>query len=199
MLFALISPRRVRTTTAALLAGVFLAACSTTDEPPREEPREEGRLGLPTWYIERQTPDEPMVIYGFGASQAEPDYPDQMRRQARANAAAEVAEQLTQTIQALNSEYFDRQDLGADGQDARTRQQIQQTVEQWVDQTLVGMRYERTDVTEDGRWVVMARYDLEQDFDAYFNAIDADDEGLRRDLRSSASDHLQRLRERTGN
>lgn len=191
-------PGAVRPALIALLAGVFVAACGTTEDP---DPRTaEDRLGLPAWYVDRETPDEPMVIYGFGASQAEPDYPDQMRRQARANAAAEVAEQLTQTVQALNSEYFDRQDLGTDNeQDARTRQQLQQTVEQWVDQTLVGMSYERTDVTEDGRWVVMARYDLEQDFSAYFDAIGADEDGLRSDLRGAAQEHLERLRERTGN
>ena len=179
-----------------LVAGVaagLLAACGSTPS----EPQREGRLGLPAWYIERETPNEPMVLYGFGVSQAEPDYPDQMRRQARMNATAEVAEQLTQTIQALNSEYFERQDLGT-GDQARTRQQIQQTVEQWIDQTLVGVHYTRTDVTDDGRWVVMARYDLNQDFDAYFNALGTDDEGLRGDLRGAAQDHLNRLRQRVG-
>ena len=174
-------------------AAALLAACGST---PTETERE-SRLGLPAWYIERDTPGEPMVLYGFGTSQAEPDYPDQMRRQARMNASTEIAEQLTQTIQALNSEYFERQDLGTTD-DARTRQQIQQTVEQWIDQTLVGVQYQRTDVTDDGRWVVMARYDLEQDFDAYFNALGADDEGLRSDLRGAAEDHMDRLRDRVG-
>lgn len=186
----------------ALLAASALAAtligCGTTpDEPPETEPEAEERLGLPGWYVQRETPEESMVVYGFGVSQAEPDYPDQMRRQARTNAAAEIAEQLTQTIQALNSEYFDRQDLGRDEEGARTRQQLQQSTEQWIDQTLVGVQVKRTDVTEDGRWVVMSQYDLEQDFDAYFRAIGAeDDEGLRSDLRGAAENHLDRLRER---
>ena len=151
-------PGAVRPALIAVLAAFFVAACGTTEDP---DPRTaEDRLGLPAWYVDRETPDEPMVIYGFGASQAEPDYPDQMRRQARANAAAEVAEQLTQTVQTLNSEYFDREDLGRD-EDARTRQELRQTTEQWVDQTLVGVSIERSDVTDDGRWVVMAQYDLE--------------------------------------
>ncbi len=181
---------------AVAVVALALAACSST---PTDEERDEpaDRHGLPGWYVERETPGEPMVIYGFGASPAEPDYPDQMRRQARMNATAEIAEQLTQTIQALNSEYFDRQDLGGDNE-ARTRQQIQQTVEQWIDETLVGVRYERTDVTDDGRWVVMAKYDLEQDLDAYFRAIDADGSEMRSDLRGSAADHLERLRDRVG-
>lgn len=177
---------------AALALG--LAACGSSPERA-EAPEADSRLGLPGWYVERRTPGEPMVLYGFGASQAEPDYPDPMRRQARMNAAAEIAEQLTQTVQALNSEYFDRQDLGREG-DARTRQQLRQSVEQWIDQTLVGVEYARTDVTDDGRWVVMARYDLQQEFDAYFNAIGADDQALRSDLRSAAAEHLERLRER---
>ena len=176
-------------------SALALAACGTTPEEEPDEPRD--AHGLPGWYVERETPGEPLVIYGFGASQAEPDYPDQMRRQARMAAAAEIAEQLTQTVQTLNSEYFDREDLGRD-EDARTRQELRQTTEQWVDQTLVGVSIERSDVTDDGRWVVMAQYDLEQDFDAYLNAIDAEDEALRRDLRSSAEDHLDRLRERVG-
>ncbi|MFP4146195.1 MAG: LPP20 family lipoprotein [Halorhodospira sp.] len=180
---------------------VLLTACSSTPEDPDtadEGSEASSRHGLPGWYVERATPDEPMVIYGFGASQAEPNYPDQMRRQARTNAAAEIAEQLSQTVQALNSEYFDRQDLGREEEEARTRQQVQQTTEQWVDQTLIGVKVARSDVTEEGRWVVMSEYDLEQDFDAYFQAIGADEEGLRSDLRSSAQEHLERLRDRVG-
>ncbi|ABM62817.1 LPP20 family lipoprotein [Halorhodospira halophila] len=183
----------------AAAAALALIGCSTTpdDAPDPTDAEAEERLGLPGWYVQRDTPEESMVVYGFGVSQAEPDYPDQMRRQARTNAAAEIAEQLTQTIQALNSEYFDRQDLGRDEEGARTRQQLQQSTEQWIDQTLVGVQVKRTDVTDDGRWVVMSQYDLEQDFDAYFRAIGADDDGgLRSDLRGAAEDHLEQLRNR---
>ncbi|MFW6369280.1 MAG: hypothetical protein ACOC0J_01725, partial [Myxococcota bacterium] len=110
-----------------LLAGIAgLAGCTSTPDPQEEasEKRAEA-LDLPTWYIERESDDESNVIYGFGASPAEPDYPDNMRKTARSNAAQEVAEQLEQTLSALNSDYFDREDI--DEGEARTRQQLRQT------------------------------------------------------------------------
>lgn len=175
----------------------ILSGCSTTKEQKESSSEsEKTNTPMPEWYEKSEAPDESMVVYGFGASQAEPDYPDQMRRQARMNAATQVVEQLEQTVQALTSEYFDRQDLG-DKEEARTRQELKQTTEQWYKQELVGLEYDKTEYVED-RWFVRAKYDLNQDFDRILEVLDVDSDKEAKELKDDAGEHLQRLDELTG-
>lgn len=174
---------------------LVLVGCSSTDPKPESIEAPDGST-YPQWYLDQDKDAEPMVIYGYGVSAAEPDYPGQMRRMARTQAAQEVAEQLEQTLSALNSEYFDRQDIGRDN-DAQTRSQVRQSTEQFLDAQLIGLEYDRHDVDGQGRWYARARFDLEQDFDAYVQALGLDPSAeAARDLRGSAEEHLSELQER---
>jgi len=134
---------------AVLLAALFFTACASKEEPVQNGPPE--RKDIPDFFLNPPTPEDQFV--GLGMAKLKDD--SLSRDTALARARADIAKQVSVTVQSMLTDYA--QEAGADN-DTQTITFIEKITKEVANIQLNGAVTKKQYAAKDGTWYVMVYF-----------------------------------------
>ena len=137
---------------AILLTAMFFASCASSEEPTQSKLTE--RRDIPDFFLNPPTPEDQIV--GLGMAKLKDD--SLSRDTALARARADIARQVSTTVQSMLTDYA--QEAGADDE-IQTVNFIENVTKQIVNIQLNGAVTKKMYAAKDGTWYAMVYYPKE--------------------------------------